>query len=267
MKAVPAQAGQSHERVATGETGAPAVRLHQQLQGRLVLASLCLAMAFLAQSTLIQLPGDAWTLTTMLGMTLVPWIAICLLLRNGLPHHPHAAFGAANTLTLFRAVGTVLLAGWIPVAAQLTQPALVWISLFSVLLLTLDGLDGYLARRTGLASAYGARFDMEIDALLTLIISLLVWQSGEAGIWIVTLGLMRYLFVLAATLQPELKKPLYPSFRRKLICVIQLGTLCAMLSPWIPSQWSVSLGVTACLLLVASFARDTHWLLTRHRAA
>ena len=36
------------------------------------------------------------------------------------------------------------------------------------LLLALDGLDGWAARRQGLVSAFGARFDMEVDALLIL---------------------------------------------------------------------------------------------------
>ena len=31
--------------------------------------------------------------------------------------------------------------------------------------LSLDGVDGWLARREGLVSAFGARFDMEVDAL------------------------------------------------------------------------------------------------------
>jgi phosphatidylglycerophosphate synthase len=41
-------------------------------------------------------------------------------------------------------------------------------------LLALDGLDGWLARRFGLASAYGARFDMEVDGFLILVLALLV---------------------------------------------------------------------------------------------
>ncbi len=239
--------------------------LAQQLKTHLLIASLCLLAALLAESSLIGQWVDSPPISSVLLMTLLPWSIIAALLWQGLSCHPHARFGAANVLTLYRAVGTALLAGWIPVASQLSQTGLLWLSLIAVLLLSLDGLDGYLARRTGLASAFGARFDMEIDALLTLVISVLVWQSGESGIWILTLGLMRYVFVLAGILVKALRNPLFPSFRRKLICVIQLATLCAMLSPWIQPPWSIALGITACLLLSASFVRDAHWLVTRSR--
>ena len=43
----------------------------------------------------------------------------------------------------------------------------------------LDGVDGWLARRSGIASAFGARFDMEIDALLILVLAVLAWRSAR----------------------------------------------------------------------------------------
>ncbi len=237
--------------------------LSRQLLQHCCLASLCMLIILWVELSLIADPADKTNLAQMILMTLLPWLVICWLSWKGLPDHPHARFGAANVLTLYRAAGTVLLAGWIPVVSQLPPPGLALLSLCSVLLLTLDGLDGYLARRTHLASAFGARFDMEIDALLTLVISVLVWQSGKTGIWILLLGLMRYGFVLAGVVCTALDNPLFPSFRRKLICVVQLATLCAILSPWVSPPWSTALGMVACLLLSASFVRDTHWLLTR----
>jgi hypothetical protein len=35
------------------------------------------------------------------------------------------------------------------------------------------------ARRSRMASAFGARFDMEVDALLMMAISILVWQYAR----------------------------------------------------------------------------------------
>lgn len=262
MKAETARAHSSDPGAAGGVTRRT---LAQQLKTQLLIASLCVLAVLLAESSLIGQSTDRSLVPSMLLMTVLPWGIIGGLLWRGLSYHPHARFGAANVLTLYRAAGTASLAGWIPAASQLPQTGLLWLSLIAALLLSLDGLDGYLARRTRLASAYGARFDMEIDALLTLVISALVWQSGEAGIWILTLGLMRYVFVLAGIVVPALNNPLFPSFRRKLICVVQLATLCAMLSPWIQAPWSIILGILACLLLTASFVRDTHWLITQSR--
>ena len=45
----------------------------------------------------------------------------------------------------------------------------------------LDGVDGWLARRRGMSSAFGARFDMEIDALLVQVLAILVWRYGKAA--------------------------------------------------------------------------------------
>ena len=61
----------------------------------------------------------------------------------------------------------------------------------------LDGVDGWLARRHRIASAFGARFDMEIDALLILALSVLAWRHEKAGAWVVASGLLRYAFVAA----------------------------------------------------------------------
>ena len=73
-----------------------------------------------------------------------------------------------------------------------------------------DAADGALARRQGLASAFGARFDMETDAAFTLVLSALVWQAGQAGAWVLASGLMRYAFVGAAIALPWLAGPLPP---------------------------------------------------------
>ena len=42
----------------------------------------------------------------------------------------------------------------------------------------LDLVDGWVARRTGTASPFGARFDLETDAALILVLSWLVWRTA-----------------------------------------------------------------------------------------
>ena len=61
--------------------------------------------------------------------------------------------------------------------------------------LALDGLDGWVARRNNTVSVLGARFDMEVDAFLILVLSVLVVPHARAvG---AAIGLMRYAFVAA----------------------------------------------------------------------
>jgi len=71
--------------------------------------------------------------------------------------------------------------------------ALVW---------SLDGIDGWIARRDGLASPFGATFDMEADALLVLIADLQLWQRGRFDAWVLISGLLRYTYVLALAIRP-----------------------------------------------------------------
>ena len=97
-------------------------------------------------------------------------IAACgaMLLVRGLPeHHPHRHFGVANQVTLLRALLVTLLAGAIGAGASMRLALCVTVVATAAALL--DGVDGHLARRLGLVSGYGARFDMETDALLVLV--------------------------------------------------------------------------------------------------
>lgn len=201
---------------------------------------------------------------TVVAVTLGLWTCVVVLVWQGLAHHPHNRFGAANIVTTARAVATVILAGLIPAAELLSTPDMIlwlWIiTVCAIIVLSLDGLDGYLARKTALSSNMGARFDMEIDSLLALVIALFLWRSGEVGFWILGLGLMRYAFVLASVWSKPLTGDLYPSMRRKTVCVIQLAALCAVLSPLIQPPLSIAIGIVALICLAASFARDVQWL-------
>ena len=107
---------------------------------------------------------------------------------------------------------------------------------------------------------------MEIDALLALVLALLIWRGGELGPWVLALGTMRYAFLAAAYRLPALRAPLFPSMRRKSVCVVQIAALCAIVSPPIAPPLSAWIGTGAALALVYSFGRDTLWLLRRGSA-
>ena len=173
-------------------------------------------------------------------------------------------FGIANQVTLLRAGLVCLVAG----ALTGGPPALLGWSRAGVVAaaLSLDAVDGWLARRFGGASGFGARFDLEIDALLILILAVLVWQSGRIGAWVLAIGLLRYAFVLAGWLMPCLRRPLPPSRRRQAVCVQQGVTLLLCLLPPVgPSVASAAAGV-ALLALLASFAADIIYLVRTERA-
>src|SRR5438876_363391 len=127
----------------------------------------------------------------------------------------------------------------------------------------LAGVDGWLARRHRIASDFGARFDMEIDALLILALSVLAWQFGKAGVWIVASGALRYLFVGAGATWRWLQAPLPPSRRRQTICVVQIVALTLAVVPSVPPAVSAPLAAVAVAALLYSFLVDTLWLWQR----
>lgn len=169
--------------------------------------------------------------------------------------HPFPKLGAANQLTLARGVLTLALAVLI-VATPGAGAAALAVTLGGAAAV-LDGLDGWVARRTGMASGFGARFDMEVDALLILALSILCWRHGKAGPWVIASGLLRYAFVLAGWIWPWLRRPLTPTRRGKAICAAQTAALIAALAPVVAPAVSRPLAAMALLALSMSFLLDT----------
>ena len=165
------------------------------------------------------------------------------------------AFGAANRVTLVRGA---MLATLVACIGEATAAWLVVVVTGTAI--ALDGVDGWLARRNGTASSFGARFDMETDALLLLVLAVLVWQFGKAGSWVLAAGLLRYAFVSAAVLVPSLDRPLPERLRRKAAFVIAFILLIVAAAPIVAPPVSYALALIAVLLLAASFAIDTIYL-------
>jgi phosphatidylglycerophosphate synthase len=136
----------------------------------------------------------------------------------------------------------------------------------AIVAVALDGVDGKLARSRNETSDFGARFDMETDALLILVLAALVWQLDKAGAWILLAGLLRYVFVAASYALPWFARPLPPSRRRQTVCVLQIVSLIGALAPLVRPPWSASLALLGLLLLAWSFAVDVAWLARRSRA-
>nr|WP_163504055.1 CDP-alcohol phosphatidyltransferase family protein [Halomonas socia] len=231
-------------------------------------------------STRIQCPlADlAAGLAVVLALALMAHIALAmpvgLLLASGLSYLAIAAliavawpverrrFGWANRVTLLRAALVTLLAGslWWPALWQ--QHAMLLAGVAGSALL-LDGIDGWVARHTGSISAFGARFDMELDAGFILLLCLALLVLGKVGAWVLLIGAMRYAFVAAGWRWPWLAADLPDSLRRKTICVIQVAALMIALLPGLTATPASLLTSLALLLLSLSFAVDVAWLYRR----
>jgi phosphatidylglycerophosphate synthase len=178
-------------------------------------------------------------------------------------NHPFDRFGSGNAVTTLRAALLAVVAASI---GEVAGEAMAWTAaVLGIGITALDGVDGWLARRTGMTSAFGARYDMELDALLIAVLGILAWRHGKAGVWIVLAGGMRYLFLGAGYVWRWLESPLPPSDRRKAACVVQIVGLIVVMSPVVSPPASVAIAALTLAGLTWSFAVDVLWL-RRHRA-
>lgn len=179
-------------------------------------------------------------------------------------HHPYPRFGPANMVTSLRLALVALLAAAL---GETYSAALAWATTaLAIVISVLDGVDGWLARTSKMISAFGARFDMETDALLIMALSALAWRWERAGVWVLACGLMRYAFVAAAWAWPWLERPLPPSLRRKAVCVVQIVGLAIIVAPVVTPPLSVWLAAATLVILSWSFGVDVLWLSRGDRA-
>ncbi len=188
-------------------------------------------------------------------------IILLVALSRRRAYHPFPSFGPANAATTARAALTAMVCGCIgePHSAAVAAGSVTAGAAAAIL----DGVDGWLARRTNMTSAFGARFDMEVDALLILALSVLVWRYGKAGPWVLASGLLRYVFVAAGRVWSWLRAPLAPTPRGRAICVAQIVALLVALLPTVPPPISVPVAAVGVAALVYSFTVDTLWLWQR----
>ena len=129
--------------------------------------------------------------------------------------------------------------------------------------LALDAVDGRVARRTGTATALGARFDMEIDASLLLVLG--VYVARPIGGWVLAIGVMRYAFVVATWVLPWMQGTLPPRYWRKIVAATQGVVLVVAAAGVLPRLVTAAALAASLVVLVESFGRDVRWL-WQHRA-
>ncbi len=240
------------------KTAAPTINVRQDLTWGLVF----IAIACLTAIWYWQLP----LLVSLLAVSLYAAVAVCVL--RFWPANQD--FGPANRATLMRACLVIVLVSAAPFLGQLPPDNLeaqLWsYAVVALIALLMDGVDGALARAHNCQSEFGARFDMELDAVLILGLSIAVLALGKGGAWVLALGLMRYAFIAGAAVFPWLNAPLPESFRRKTVCVWQLVSLMVALLPPIPPMFASASLALALALLAWSFAVDIRWLHQRRFA-
>ncbi len=232
----------------------PRSRHHLAADGALVLGVLA---AILGLAVAVPLP---------------PWLAVgaSLILSGTIvwrfrSSNRSGSFGLANRVTLLRLnlMALMLLALW---PGDPGQPLFWTLVALAGVALALDGVDGWLARHRHEDSPFGASFDMAADTALLVTLTLCLARLDLVGPWVLMIGLLRPLFVLAARRWPALAAPLPPSPVRRIAGATALALLVAGLAPPLVSIAPV-LAALSLAVLLGSFARDLRLLVSPRRGA
>lgn len=200
-------------------------------------------------------------LAPLVGLGPIGWLAgigyivgLCGLLTTAAHRAGVARLGPADLVTLARAV---LVGGVTALAADgvsTGDSSAVALVALATVALVLDGVDGQVARRSGTSSALGARFDMEVDSFLVLVLS--VHVALMLGPWVLAIGAMRYLFVAVSWVAPWLRAPLPPRYSTKAVAAAQGIVLVVATADLLPRVIAAVLVALSLGVLVWSFGRD-----------
>ena len=202
----------------------------------------------------VGLGGNGWAVGAADAIVTSVALARSLRRKGG------AQFGPASWVTLTRGA---LVGGVAALTADsLRRPVTVAVLVgIATVALGLDLVDGQVARRTHTTSALGARFDMEVDAFLILVLS--VYVAGPVGAWVLAIGGMRYAYVAAGWVLPWLRGSLPARYWRKVVAAT-VGIVVTVASSGLLPTALVAAALAASLaLLVESFGRDVVWLWRR----
>jgi phosphatidylglycerophosphate synthase len=160
---------------------------------------------------------------------------------------PQGGFGLPNAITTLRLVltsgllfGGLLIPAWVLVLVALA-------------VVTLDGVDGWAARRFGSQSEFGARYDTAVDSLFTLALSVLLLGREVLGGWVMIAGFWHYAFVLWAWVFPSARESERSLFAACIFVALVSTMGVAFL---LPPPVATPLVALAVILQSASFARS-----------
>jgi phosphatidylglycerophosphate synthase len=182
-----------------------------------------------------------------------------VLLGRALARAGALGVGPADLVTLLRSalVGGVAALVADSAAGPVPVPAL---AALAAVALALDAVDGRVARRTGTVTAVGARFDMEVDSVLVLLLG--VHVAGSLGPWVLPVAALHYAYVAARWALPWLRGPVPPRYWCKVVAAVQGLVLVTVATGVLPPAVAVGALLVVAGLLAESFGREV-WRLWR----
>jgi len=180
---------------------------------------------------------------------LLSFVVLLVSCRGG--YTPKGVFGVGNAVTALRwliASGV----GLVPDSVPTWGLGGVVLGVFA-----LDGVDGWVAKKRGETSAFGAHFDMETDGYFVLLLGIELFTRGRYGLWILGVGLLRYVYVLALAVFPARRGDI-PRFRfgRHAFTGLMLGLTLGMV---LGDPLGTVATLLGCGLVTAAFVHSFYW--------
>lgn len=208
-------------------------------------------------------PAMNWLGVSAVGAGYLLWV-----LWRGLPENRpldggalFPTLGAANLLTVLRGLAVAALMGFL--LRPWPEGFLRWIPgalfLFGV---SLDYVDGYVARTTQRVSRLGERLDMSQDGFSVLVGTLLGLRYGQLPWWYLPVGLARLSFLAGLAWRQRRNLPVFdlPSrASRRALAGGQMGLVAVVLFPIFSPPGTHVVATVFMLPFLAGFLRD--WIL------
>ncbi len=240
----------------------------QTLQKRWAGAVALYALGLLGLGLFLREHLSLWQTLLWLGLSSVIGFYILSYLYIHLPDNIPAGelevsprLGPGTALSLVGGWLIAAMGGFIIIARP--QGAVAWLpALLFLGALMADLFDGFLARRSGLATRLGADLDMTLDGLGVLLASALAVRWGQWPFWFITVGLARYLYVGGIAWRQRHQLPVFPTednVTRRLLAGLLRGYLLVSLWPVAPAWGIQAIGPAFVVPFLANFLFD--WLI------
>jgi phosphatidylglycerophosphate synthase len=223
----------------------------QSVRARLLPGLTCAAFVLVALQVGVGLTPTGWAVGVAFDASTLGLLARALARSGARGPRP------ADQVTLARAALVGGVAALVAGSFRGSVNVAVLVAMAAVAL-ALDGVDGQLARRTRTQSAVGARFDLEVDAFLILVLS--AYVAHTLGWWVLLIGLARYLLLAAGYVWPWLRRPTPPRYWAKVVAAIQGVVLTVVAADALDRTVEIALVAAALALLVESFGHQVAWL-------
>lgn len=113
----------------------------------------------------------------------------------------------------------------------------VTLAILAIIILLLDGVDGYLARKFNSVSDFGAYLDMETDAFYVCSMVSVLCAQQKAGLWLMGIAGLRYAyFLLLLFFKPKNQKESRDYYAQVIAVVLMAALILPFLAPIIIYQ-------------------------------